>query len=154
VAIDSHLALVERSAHAFAATPSGWDNFWSRLTALEDLRIEAHSTSVNIAVPCSMPEFAIRSVDACDLSKTCLHLLRKLDFTDTAPCGDGTQTSLETNPPGNSQVTLDISTLPWDSPEFYPHAHALAGKRLGFIEHKGKRILNINSAGADFQLIK
>jgi hypothetical protein len=51
-------------------------------------------------------------------------------------------------------VTLDISTLPWDSPEYYPHAHALAGKRLGFIEHKGKRILNINSAGADFQLIR
>jgi hypothetical protein len=51
-------------------------------------------------------------------------------------------------------VTLDISTLPWDSPEYYPHAHALAGKRLGFIEHKGKRILNINSAGADFRLIR
>jgi hypothetical protein len=30
----------------------------------------------------------------------------------------------------------------------------LAGNRLGFVEHKGKRILNINSVGADFQLIK
>jgi hypothetical protein len=51
-------------------------------------------------------------------------------------------------------VTPDISALAWDSPEFYPHAHELAGNRLGFIEHKGKRILNINSVGADFQLIK
>jgi len=51
-------------------------------------------------------------------------------------------------------VSQDISTLPWDSPEFYPHAHALAGERLKFIEHKGKRILSINSAGADFQLIR
>jgi len=51
-------------------------------------------------------------------------------------------------------VTRDISTLPWDSPEFYAHAHSAAAKRLGFIEHKGKRILNINSAGADFQLLK
>jgi hypothetical protein len=51
-------------------------------------------------------------------------------------------------------VTPDISTLPWDSPEFYAHAHALAGNRLGFVEHKGKRILNINSVGADFQLIR
>jgi len=51
-------------------------------------------------------------------------------------------------------VSRDISTLPWDSPEFYPHAHAIAGKRLEFIEHKGKRILTINSVGADFQLIR
>jgi hypothetical protein len=51
-------------------------------------------------------------------------------------------------------VSPDISTLPWDSPEFYPHAHALASKRLEFIEHKGKRILSINSVGADFQLIR
>ena len=51
-------------------------------------------------------------------------------------------------------MSPDISKLAWDSPEFYPHAHALAGSRLGFIEHKGKRILNINSAGADFQLIR
>ena len=51
-------------------------------------------------------------------------------------------------------MSQDISTLPWDSPEFYPHAHALAGERLKFIEHKGKRILTINSVGADFQLIR
>jgi len=51
-------------------------------------------------------------------------------------------------------MSQDISTLPWDSPEFYPHAHALAAGRLEFIEHKGKRILSINSAGADFQLIR
>jgi hypothetical protein len=51
-------------------------------------------------------------------------------------------------------VSQEISTLAWDSPEFYPHAHALAAKRLEFIEHKGKRILTINSVGADFQLIR
>ncbi len=51
-------------------------------------------------------------------------------------------------------MSPDISNLPWDSPEFYPHAHAMAGERLKFIEHKGKRILNINSVGADFQLIR
>src|SRR5215510_8448708 len=60
----------------------------------------------------------------------------------------------ETHSPSECQVIPEISTLPWDSPEFYPHAHTLAGKRLGFIVHKGKRILNINSAGADFQLIR
>lgn len=46
------------------------------------------------------------------------------------------------------------SPLSWDSPEFFPQAHALAAKRLEFIEHRGKRILTINSAGADFQLVK
>ena len=46
------------------------------------------------------------------------------------------------------------SALPWDSPEFYPEAHALAGNRLGFIEHKGKRILTINSVGADLKMVK
>ncbi len=51
-------------------------------------------------------------------------------------------------------MSQDISTLPWDSPEFYPHAHAFAAKRLEFIEHKGKRILSINSVGADFPLIR
>jgi hypothetical protein len=51
-------------------------------------------------------------------------------------------------------MSPDTSTLPWDSPEFYPHAHAVAGDRLKFIEHKGKRILSINSVGADFQLIR
>jgi hypothetical protein len=51
-------------------------------------------------------------------------------------------------------LTLDMSKLPWDSPEFYPHAHAIAGKRLEFIQHKGKRILSINSVGADFQIVR
>jgi hypothetical protein len=51
-------------------------------------------------------------------------------------------------------MNQDISTLPWDSPEFYPHAHAAASERLKFIEHKGKRILTINSVGADCQLIR
>lgn len=46
------------------------------------------------------------------------------------------------------------SSLPWDSPEFYSEAHALAGNRLGFIEHKGKRILTINSVGADLRMVK
>jgi hypothetical protein len=51
-------------------------------------------------------------------------------------------------------VSRETSTLPWDSPEFYHEAHVIAAKRLGFIEHKGKRILTINSAGADFQMVK
>jgi hypothetical protein len=42
----------------------------------------------------------------------------------------------------------------WDSPEFLPQAHALAGKRLAFIEHQGKRILTIDSVGADIELVK
>jgi len=46
------------------------------------------------------------------------------------------------------------SSLPWDSPDFYPQAHALAGDRLAFVEHKGKRILTINSAGADLKMVK
>lgn len=46
------------------------------------------------------------------------------------------------------------SSLPWDSPEFLPQAHALAAERLGFIEHRGKRILTINSVGADVQLVR
>jgi hypothetical protein len=52
------------------------------------------------------------------------------------------------------RMSESTSTLPWDSPEFYPEAHALAADRLGFIEHKGKRILTINSSGADLQLVK
>lgn len=47
-----------------------------------------------------------------------------------------------------------VSELPWDAPEFYPQAHALAGDRLGFIEHRGKRILAINCVGADLYMIK
>jgi len=46
------------------------------------------------------------------------------------------------------------SPLAWDSPEFYPEAHALAGDRLAFIQHKGKRILTINSVGADLKMVK
>ena len=51
-------------------------------------------------------------------------------------------------------MSQEIDALAWDSPEFYAHAHTVAGERLGFIEHKGKRILNINSVGADFQLVR
>ncbi len=51
-------------------------------------------------------------------------------------------------------MSQDISTLPWDSPEFYPHAHAIAGKRLEFIEHSGKRILTIDTVGADHQIVR
>lgn len=51
-------------------------------------------------------------------------------------------------------MSQSSSTLPWDSPEFYPEAHALAGDRLAFIEHKGKRILTINSVGADLKMVR
>jgi hypothetical protein len=51
-------------------------------------------------------------------------------------------------------VSEESSTRPWDSPEFYPEAHALAAKRLSFIEHKGKRVLTINTAGADLQMLR
>jgi hypothetical protein len=51
-------------------------------------------------------------------------------------------------------VSQASSTVPWDSPDFYPEAHAIAGDRLTFIEHKGKRILTINSAGADLKTVK
>ena len=51
-------------------------------------------------------------------------------------------------------MSQEIDALPWDSPEFYPHAHAVAGDRLGFIEHNGKSILTINSVGADFRLVR
>ncbi|HLW51579.1 MAG TPA: hypothetical protein VKW06_01950 [Candidatus Angelobacter sp.] len=51
-------------------------------------------------------------------------------------------------------MSPDTSSLPWDSPDYYPEAHKLAGKRVSFIEHKGKRILFLNSAGADVQMVK
>jgi hypothetical protein len=51
-------------------------------------------------------------------------------------------------------VSRETSTLPWDSPEFYHEAHTVAAKRLEFVEHKGKRILTINSARADFQMVR
>lgn len=51
-------------------------------------------------------------------------------------------------------MTQTSSPLPWDSPEFYPEAHVLAGDRLAFVEHKGKRILTINSTGADLKMVK
>src|SRR5215470_12028146 len=51
-------------------------------------------------------------------------------------------------------VTQDISTLPWDSAEFYHYAHPIAAKRLGFVEHKGKRILTIDSRGANLQTVR
>jgi hypothetical protein len=51
-------------------------------------------------------------------------------------------------------VSQEISSLSWDSPEFYPQAHAIAAKYVKFIEHKGKRILTIDCARADLQLQK
>jgi hypothetical protein len=51
-------------------------------------------------------------------------------------------------------MSPETSALPWDSPEFYPQALALAGKRLEFIEYRGKRILTIDSAGADLQMVR
>jgi hypothetical protein len=44
--------------------------------------------------------------------------------------------------------------LPWNSPDFYPEARVLAGNRLEFIEHRGKRILAINAAGADLPMLR
>ncbi len=51
-------------------------------------------------------------------------------------------------------MSQEISPLPWDSPEFYLQAHAVAAARLKFVEHKGKRILTINCVQTDFQLLK
>ena len=51
-------------------------------------------------------------------------------------------------------MSQSSSTVSWDSPDFYSEAHAIAGDRLTFIEHKGKRILTINSAGADLKMVK
>jgi hypothetical protein len=51
-------------------------------------------------------------------------------------------------------VGQEISSLPWDSPDFYRRAHALAAKRVQFVEHKGKRMLVTDCAGADAQLMK
>jgi hypothetical protein len=51
-------------------------------------------------------------------------------------------------------MSESTSAIPWDSPEFYPEAHALAADRLSLVEHKGKRILTINSVGADLKLVK
>lgn len=53
-----------------------------------------------------------------------------------------------------SRLNQSTSSLSWDSPEFYLEAHDRAGDRLRFIEHKGKRILMINSVGADLQMVK
>lgn len=46
------------------------------------------------------------------------------------------------------------SILPWDSPDFYPQAYALAAKRLNFVEHKGKRILTIDTTRADAEMVR
>ena len=51
-------------------------------------------------------------------------------------------------------VSQPISSAAWDSPGFYPEAHATAAKRVSFIEHKGRRIIFLNSAGADVQMVK
>jgi hypothetical protein len=55
---------------------------------------------------------------------------------------------------GPYRMSQEATSLPWDSSEFYPHAHAIAGDRLAFVEHKGKRILTINSVGADLQIVR
>ncbi|HKF20060.1 MAG TPA: hypothetical protein VKE93_00750 [Candidatus Angelobacter sp.] len=51
-------------------------------------------------------------------------------------------------------MSRDISTLPWDSAEFYHYAHPIAAKRLEFVEHKGKRILTIDSKGANLPIVR
>jgi hypothetical protein len=51
-------------------------------------------------------------------------------------------------------VSKENSTLPWHSPEFYRQAHAVAAKYVEFVEHKGKRILVTDCAGADLQLLR
>jgi hypothetical protein len=51
-------------------------------------------------------------------------------------------------------VSRDISTLPWDSAEFYQYAHPIAAKRLEFLEHQGKRILTIDSTGANLPIVR
>jgi hypothetical protein len=51
-------------------------------------------------------------------------------------------------------VSKENSTLPWDSPEFYRTVHAVAAKYVQFVEHKGKRILVTECAGADLQLLR
>lgn len=51
-------------------------------------------------------------------------------------------------------MTQDPSTLRWDSPEFYLHAHTIAAHRVQFVEHRGKSILVIDFTGADPPLLK
>ena len=51
-------------------------------------------------------------------------------------------------------MAQEISSLPWDSPEFYHQAHAVAAEHVKFVEHKGKRILTTDCVGADLKLLK
>jgi hypothetical protein len=51
-------------------------------------------------------------------------------------------------------VAQEISPLPWDSPDFYRQAHTVAAEHLEFVEHQGKRIPQIDCAGADLPLLK
>ena len=44
--------------------------------------------------------------------------------------------------------------LAWHSPEFYGQAHPEGAKRVGFVEHQGKRILHVDFSNADLPLIK
>lgn len=55
---------------------------------------------------------------------------------------------------GERSVSEDILTLPWDSAEFYHHAHPIAAQRLEFVEYKGKRILTIDSRGANLPIVR
>jgi len=51
-------------------------------------------------------------------------------------------------------VSKENTPLPWDSPEFYREAHAVAAKYVQFVEHRGKRILVTDCAGAGLQLLR
>jgi hypothetical protein len=51
-------------------------------------------------------------------------------------------------------LSQKLSPLPWDSPEFYREAHAVAAKHVQFVEHQGKRILVTDCAGVGPQLLK
>lgn len=51
-------------------------------------------------------------------------------------------------------MSQDLSALPWDSPEFYRQAHAVAAKQVQFVEHQGKRILVNDFTGADSHFVK
>jgi len=42
----------------------------------------------------------------------------------------------------------------WASPDFYPQAHAMAGKRVRFSEHQGRRVLFVDFSSAELDLIR
>ena len=44
--------------------------------------------------------------------------------------------------------------LAWHSPQFYRQAHEIAGSRVRFIEHQGRRILFVDFSRADLDMVR